>query len=183
MVPDSDDSTEEDEDYQSYIHEQQEQHLRKQAENNNGARNLRHMLHEDDDTHMGSQQDHDMDLDANTNNQLLQARQNEILDDEEFDDDEEMEEEDDDDERSETVSLTEEDIDFNLVYAFHTFVATQEGQASVVRNDALMLLEDTNVYWWLVRVLKTGVIGYIPAENIEVRRRKRRRKKWLLNTL
>jgi hypothetical protein len=32
-----------------------------------------------------------------------------------------------------------------------------------------MLLEDTNVYWWLVRVLKTGVIGYIPAENIEVR--------------
>lgn len=47
-------------------------------------------------------------------------------------------------------------------------MATQEGQASVVRNDSLMLLEDANVYWWLVRVLKTGVIGYIPAENIEV---------------
>ncbi|KAG0047459.1 hypothetical protein BGZ83_007473 [Gryganskiella cystojenkinii] len=119
------------------------------------------------------------------------VRQEELLDDDEeeeeedddFDDDEEMEHEDgeeehdhmeddmlddeDDNEESETMSLTEDDIDFNLVYAFHTFVATQEGQASVVRNDSLMLLEDSNVYWWLVRVLKTGVIGYIPAENIE----------------
>lgn len=96
-------------------------------------------------------------------------------DDDDFDDDveedevdEEMMDEEDDDEGSEVISLTEDDIDFNLVYAFHTFVATQEGQASVVRNDSLMLLEDANVYWWLVRVLKTGVIGYIPAENIEV---------------
>ncbi|KAG9068623.1 hypothetical protein KI688_010899 [Linnemannia hyalina] len=95
-------------------------------------------------------------------------------DDDDFDDDveddevdEEMMDEEDDDEGSEAISLTEDDIDFNLVYAFHTFVATQEGQASVVRNDSLMLLEDANVYWWLVRVLKTGVIGYIPAENIE----------------
>ncbi|KAF9194509.1 hypothetical protein BGZ50_006234 [Haplosporangium sp. Z 11] len=104
----------------------------------------------------------------------LQAEEDDDFDDD-FDDDmdedeghedEEMMDED-DDEDTETMSLTEDDIDFNLVYAFHTFVATQEGQASVVRNDSLMLLEDTNVYWWLVRVLKTGVIGYIPAENIE----------------
>ncbi|KAF9175414.1 hypothetical protein BGX21_004587 [Mortierella sp. AD011] len=96
-------------------------------------------------------------------------------DDDDFDDDDEIDEDqaeeemmdEDGEEGSEVMSLTEEDIDFNLVYAFHTFVATQEGQASVVRNDALMLLEDVNVYWWLVRVLKTGVIGYIPAENIE----------------
>ncbi|KAF9113680.1 hypothetical protein BGX27_001043 [Mortierella sp. AM989] len=96
-------------------------------------------------------------------------------DDEDFDDDEDIEDDqvedemmdEDGEEGSEAMSLTEEDIDFNLVYAFHTFVATQEGQASVVRNDSLMLLEDVNVYWWLVRVLKTGVIGYIPAENIE----------------
>ncbi|KAF9360283.1 hypothetical protein BGX26_009966 [Mortierella sp. AD094] len=96
-------------------------------------------------------------------------------DDDDFDDDDEIDEDqaeeemmdEDGEEGSEAMSLTEEDIDFNLVYAFHTFVATQEGQASVVRNDSLMLLEDVNVYWWLVRVLKTGVIGYIPAENIE----------------
>ncbi|KAG0377851.1 hypothetical protein BGX24_005309 [Mortierella sp. AD032] len=117
---------------------------------------------------------HQMDIDMQSNHH--DELSEEIEDDEDdFDDDdveedeidEEMMDEEDDDEGSEAISLTEDDIDFNLVYAFHTFVATQEGQASVVRNDSLMLLEDANVYWWLVRVLKTGVIGYIPAENIE----------------
>jgi len=28
-------------------------------------------------------------------------------------------------------------------------------------------MDDTNSYWWLVRVLRTQEIGYIPAENIE----------------
>ncbi|KAG0210816.1 hypothetical protein BGX28_008952 [Mortierella sp. GBA30] len=214
-VPGSDDSTEEDEEYNSYIQEQEQQHrlgLQKQHQDvtsnshnnnnnnnnnnnsNNSAMNARQMLREDQsqdydqDTESDGEHDHqrgyysqqrqqhqqgqslqhNMEIDANTNGQLLQARQNEILEDdeEEFDEDDEDEDMDDDD-NSETLSLTEDDIDFNLVYAFHTFVATQEGQASVVRNDSLMLLEDTNVYWWLVRVLKTGVIGYIPAENIE----------------
>ncbi|KAF9356774.1 hypothetical protein BGX26_004794 [Mortierella sp. AD094] len=177
-VPDSDDSTEEDEEYTSYIQEQEQQLRRGDAHSNskptNGsAMNVRQLLQEEEEQSQGAhnnhyhnqQQDHDMDMD--TNNQLLQARQNEILEDDEDLDDEEDEDEDMEEEGSETLSLTEEDIDFNLVYAFHTFVATQEGQASVVRNDSLMLLEDANVYWWLVRVLKTGVIGYIPAENIE----------------
>ncbi|CAH7690421.1 hypothetical protein PPACK8108_LOCUS25769, partial [Phakopsora pachyrhizi] len=60
-----------------------------------------------------------------------------------------------------------DDIDFNLVYALHTFLATVEGQASVVKGDQLTLLDDSNSYWWLIRVLKTQVVGYIPAENIE----------------
>ncbi|KAG0292893.1 hypothetical protein BGZ96_003542 [Linnemannia gamsii] len=113
----------------------------------------------------------DIDMQRNHHDDLSEDIED---DDDDFDDDvdedevdEEMMDEEDDDEGSEVISLTEDDIDFNLVYAFHTFVATQEGQASVVRNDSLMLLEDANVYWWLVRVLKTGVIGYIPAENIE----------------
>jgi hypothetical protein len=46
-------------------------------------------------------------------------------------------------------------------------VATVEGQASVVKGDSLVLLDDANSYWWLVRVLKTEDVGYIPAENIE----------------
>ncbi|CAO3680944.1 unnamed protein product [Umbelopsis ramanniana] len=64
-------------------------------------------------------------------------------------------------------SIPDSDIDFDLVYALHTFVATVDGQASVVKGDALTLLDDSNSYWWLVKVLKTGEIGYIPAENIE----------------
>ena len=42
-----------------------------------------------------------------------------------------------------------------------------EGQASVAKGDSLVLLDDANSYWWLVRVLKTEDVGYIPAENIE----------------
>jgi len=37
----------------------------------------------------------------------------------------------------------------------------------VVKGDSLLLLDDANSYWWLVRVLKTEDVGYIPAENIE----------------
>ncbi|KAG0056330.1 hypothetical protein BGZ83_005449 [Gryganskiella cystojenkinii] len=180
-VPDEDDSTEEDEDYRSYVQGQGQQQHQHQNQNHgtidhNKAMSARQMLRDssdDEDMHDHpakstmdivdpSQQQQQGDI---TNNILVQNRQNQILDDseEDFDEDDEDMEED----GSDTLSLTEDDIDFNLVYAFHTFVATQEGQASVVRNDALMLLEDVNVYWWLVRVLKTGVIGYIPAENIE----------------
>lgn len=92
---------------------------------------------------------------------------------------EEDEDEDDDSEEDELMiedassmssspSIPDENINFDLVYALHTFVATVEGQASVVKGDALILMEDTNIYWWLVEVLKTREVGYIPAENIEV---------------
>ncbi|WWD20143.1 hypothetical protein CI109_104619 [Kwoniella shandongensis] len=71
------------------------------------------------------------------------------------------------DEGSDTDSMPDENIDFSLTYALHTFLATVEGQASVVKGDSLVLLDDANSYWWLVRVLKTEDVGYIPAENIE----------------
>ncbi|ODO06944.1 hypothetical protein I350_04305 [Cryptococcus amylolentus CBS 6273] len=71
------------------------------------------------------------------------------------------------DEESDTDSMPDDSIDFSLTYALHTFLATVEGQASVVKGDSLVLLDDANSYWWLVRVLKTEDVGYIPAENIE----------------
>jgi len=76
---------------------------------------------------------------------------------------------DDDDSFSTTSSLSipNESIDFDLVYALHSFAATVEGQANVVKGDSLFLMDDSNSYWWLVRVLKTQEVGYIPAENIE----------------
>ncbi|KAM7195002.1 hypothetical protein V8F20_007728 [Naviculisporaceae sp. PSN 640] len=60
-----------------------------------------------------------------------------------------------------------EDIDFELVYALHTFVATVDGQANATKGDAMVLLDDSNSYWWLVRVVKDASIGYLPAEHIE----------------
>ncbi|KAG2180232.1 hypothetical protein INT43_004021 [Umbelopsis isabellina] len=92
---------------------------------------------------------------------------------EDYDDEEEGEEEEEEDQDDDASSITSElsipdsNIDFSLVYALHTFVATVEGQASVVKGDALTLLDDSNSYWWLIKVLKTSEVGYIPAENIE----------------
>lgn len=52
-----------------------------------------------------------------------------------------------------------EDIDFEFVYALHTFVATVEGQANATKGDTMVLLDDSNSYWWLVRVVKDNSIG------------------------
>jgi len=52
-----------------------------------------------------------------------------------------------------------EDIDFDLVYALHTFVATVEGRANAAKGDTMVLLDDSNSYWWLVRVVKDSSIG------------------------
>ncbi|EKM59031.1 uncharacterized protein PHACADRAFT_249196 [Phanerochaete carnosa HHB-10118-sp] len=73
----------------------------------------------------------------------------------------------DEDDGSSSLSIPNESIDFDLVYALHSFAATVEGQANVVKGDSLFLMDDSNSYWWLVRVLKTQEVGYIPAENIE----------------
>jgi hypothetical protein len=55
-----------------------------------------------------------------------------------------------------------EDIDFEFVYALHTFVATVEGQANATKGDTMVLLDDSNSYWWLVRVVKDSSIGGYP---------------------
>lgn len=110
--------------------------------------------------------------------QLMWQSEHQQRNDYNHDDDEDDDDDDDDDElmiedassMSSSPSIPDENINFDLVYALHTFVATVEGQASVVKGDALILMEDTNIYWWLVEVLKTREVGYIPAENIEVKK-------------
>lgn len=87
-----------------------------------------------------------------------------VLDDDSEGDEDFIDEEDD---RSSSLSIPNESIDFDLVYSLHSFAATVEGQANVVKGDRLTLIDDSNSYWWLVRVLKTQEVGYIPAENIE----------------
>lgn len=60
-----------------------------------------------------------------------------------------------------------EDIDFELVYALHTFIATVEGQANATKGDAMVLLDDSNSYWWLVRVVKDSSIGKMCSQDIQ----------------
>ncbi|KAH7903880.1 hypothetical protein BJ138DRAFT_1138657 [Hygrophoropsis aurantiaca] len=90
-----------------------------------------------------------------------------VLEDDSDGEEREMDYMDDDDDGSSSLSIPNESIDFDLVYSLHSFAATVEGQASVVKGDSLFLMDDSNSYWWLVRVLKTQDVGYIPAENIE----------------
>ncbi|WFD36126.1 protein phosphatase regulator [Malassezia cuniculi] len=87
--------------------------------------------------------------------------------DDEAHDDDDYDDELDDEELSSSPSIPDENINFDLVYALHTFVATVEGQATVHKGDHLTLLDDSNSYWWLVRVMSSQEVGYIPAENIE----------------
>lgn len=83
-----------------------------------------------------------------------------MYDDDEYDDEYE-------EELSSSPSIPDDNINFDLVYTLHTFIATVEGQATVQKGDHLVLLDDSNSYWWLVRVLVSQEVGYIPAENIE----------------
>jgi hypothetical protein len=52
-----------------------------------------------------------------------------------------------------------EDIDFEMVYALHTFTATVEGQANATKGEHMVLLDDSNSYWWLVRIVRDASIG------------------------
>lgn len=68
---------------------------------------------------------------------------------------------------SASPSISDGEIDFDFVHSLHTFASCVEGQADVTKGDTLLLLDDSNAYWWLVRVIKDSSIGYIPAEHVE----------------
>ncbi|KAJ1657597.1 protein phosphatase regulator [Dispira simplex] len=53
-----------------------------------------------------------------------------------------------------------------IVYAAFDFLRMVEGQVTVQESEELMLLDESNPFWWLV-LKDTGDIGYIPADNIE----------------
>lgn len=120
---------------------------------------LRQQLHPDDVHHLQAHPD-----DAEIHHGVDEEEHSIIEDDSEPEEGEDIYEEDD---MSSTLSIPNESIDFDMVYALHSFAATVEGQANVVKGDSLFLMDDSNSYWWLVRVLKTQEVGYIPAENIE----------------
>ena len=41
-----------------------------------------------------------------------------------------------------------------------------EGQANAVKGETMVLLDDSNSYWWLVRIVKDQSIGMSRAEVI-----------------
>lgn len=117
---------------------------------------LRDRIHSDDHVH----------AQADTTNYSTDDEEHSVLEDD-SDGEDRDDYMDDEDDGSSSLSIPNESIDFDLVYSLHSFAATVEGQANVVKGDSLFLMDDSNSYWWLVRVLKTQEVGYIPAENIE----------------
>lgn len=73
----------------------------------------------------------------------------------------------DNDDNSSSLLTPDGTIDDRLVYALHNFVATVEGQASIIEGDNLILLDNSNSDWWLICCIRKREIGYIPAEDIE----------------
>lgn len=61
-----------------------------------------------------------------------------------------------------------EDIDFEMVYALHTFTATVKGQANATKGEHMVLLDDSNSYWWLVRIVRDASIGKRPTKYIAI---------------
>ena len=51
------------------------------------------------------------------------------------------------------------DIDFSKVYAYHSFVSSQSGQVCVSKDEELVLLDDTNDYWWLVKCVRSDEVS------------------------
>jgi hypothetical protein len=121
---------------------------------------LREQIQPDDDMHLHAH------ADAASAQYATDDEEHSVLEDD-SDGEEHEDYMDDDDDGSSSLSIPNESIDFDLVYSLHSFAATVEGQANVVKGDSLFLMDDSNSYWWLVRVLKTQEVGYIPAENIE----------------
>ncbi|WBW70845.1 tip elongation aberrant protein Tea4 [Schizosaccharomyces osmophilus] len=70
-------------------------------------------------------------------------------------------------ELSSSPSINEEEIDINYVYAIRRFDATVEGQVTAEKGEMMILLDDSNSYWWLVKICNNSTIGYLPAEYIE----------------
>jgi hypothetical protein len=52
----------------------------------------------------------------------------------------------DDDDRSSSLPIPNELINFDLIYSLHSFAGTVEGLAKVVKGDSLVLMDDSNSY-------------------------------------
>lgn len=103
-------------------------------------------------------------VDDDHNNTIKYHNFEEDEDEDEYDDNDML---DNDPYQSSSPSINEEEIDFQYVYALRTFVATEQGQANASKGDAMILLNDSNSYWWLVRLVKDSTVGFLPAEHIE----------------
>ncbi len=61
-----------------------------------------------------------------------------------------------------------EDIKPFYIYALYDFVATDPSHATTAKDDELILLDDSDSYWWLIQNVRDNSIGFIPADATEL---------------
>lgn len=80
-----------------------------------------------------------------------------------------------DDESINAISSDDEDIlpvnpatlDKKLFYAVHKFLGPESSHCPLRKNEECIVLNDEDVYWWLVRRKRDGRIGFVPGEILE----------------
>jgi len=58
------------------------------------------------------------------------------------------------------LDIEPEDIDFTKVFAYHSFVSSQNGQVCVIKDEELELIDDSNDYWWLVKCVRSQEVSF-----------------------
>ncbi|KAL6936454.1 hypothetical protein ACO0R3_000049 [Hanseniaspora guilliermondii] len=80
-----------------------------------------------------------------------------------------------DEEDMNTISSDDEEIlpvnpatlDKKLFYAVHKFLGPESSHCPLKKNEECIVLNDEDVYWWLVRRNRDGRIGFVPGEILE----------------
>lgn len=58
-------------------------------------------------------------------------------------------------------------LDRSLHYAIQKFQGPESSHCPLQKNEECVVLNDEDVYWWLVRRVKDGRIGFVPGELLE----------------
>ena len=72
-----------------------------------------------------------------------------------------------DDEYEDVMPVNPATLDRNLHYAIQKFQGPESSHCPLQKNEECIVLNDEDVYWWLVRRVKDGRIGFVPGELLE----------------
>lgn len=73
----------------------------------------------------------------------------------------------DDDDDDEILPVNPATLDKKLYYAVHKFLGPESSHCPLKKNEECIVLNDDDVYWWLVRRVRDGRIGFVPGELLE----------------
>lgn len=59
------------------------------------------------------------------------------------------------------------ELDPSKLYALYDFNGPDSSHIELLKDDSVELLNDTDSYWWLVRRMRDGRVGFAPAEILE----------------